>query len=96
MVAQVWKAFKAFYGRFFMNKSIDESVQKGMIKAFETLRDVEDISLLASDKVVGKVLLINGSPHSNGGTATALNEMNKTFETYNIETELVKVRLMKK
>lgn len=72
-----------------MNKSIDESVKKGMIRAFETLRDVEDISLLASDKVVGKVLLINGSPHSNGGTATALNEMIKIFETYNIETELV-------
>ena len=60
-----------------------------MTKAFDTLRDVEDISLLASDKVVGKVLLINGSPHSDSGTATALNEMIKIFETYNIETELV-------
>lgn len=38
-----------------------------------------------------KVLLINGSPHSNGCTATALNEMIKIFEDEGIETKLIHV-----
>ena len=38
---------------------------------------------------MSKVILLNGSPHANGCTATALNEMIKIFETHNIETELV-------
>ncbi len=38
-----------------------------------------------------KVLLINGSPHSNGNTATALNEMIKIFQAEGVETNLVQV-----
>ena len=38
-----------------------------------------------------KVLLINGSPHSNGCTATALNEMIKILEDEGIETKLIHV-----
>ena len=35
-----------------------------------------------------KVLLLNGSPHENGSTAAALNEMIRVFESEGIETEL--------
>ncbi len=38
-----------------------------------------------------KVLLLNGSPHKNGCTATALAEMISVFESEGIETELVQV-----
>ena len=38
-----------------------------------------------------KVLLINGSPHAEGNTYTALNEMIKIFEAEGIETELMHV-----
>lgn len=38
-----------------------------------------------------KVLLLNGSPHQNGSTATALQEMCKVFSQENIETEIVHV-----
>ncbi|MBR4862213.1 MAG: flavodoxin family protein [Firmicutes bacterium] len=38
-----------------------------------------------------KVLLINGSPHAEGSTYTALNEMIKIFEAEGIETELLQV-----
>lgn len=38
-----------------------------------------------------KVLLINGSPHAKGNTATALNEMIKIFEQNEVETKLVHV-----
>ena len=38
-----------------------------------------------------KVLLINGSPHANGNTAVALNEMIKIFAEAGVETELVHV-----
>ena len=38
-----------------------------------------------------KVLLINGSPHNNGCTALALNEMIKVFEEEGVETELIHV-----
>lgn len=38
-----------------------------------------------------KVLMINGSPHANGNTAIALEEMNKVFHAEGIETELVQV-----
>ncbi len=40
---------------------------------------------------MAKVLLINGSPHPNGCTATALQEMIATFEKEGIETELIQV-----
>ena len=40
---------------------------------------------------MAKVLLINGSPRANGCTATALEEMIKTFHEEGIETELVHV-----
>ena len=36
-----------------------------------------------------KVLLINGSPHANGSTYTALHEMEKVFEENGIETQLI-------
>ena len=38
-----------------------------------------------------KVLIINGSPHSKGNTAIALNEMVKIFEQNEIETKIVHV-----
>ena len=38
-----------------------------------------------------KVLMINGSPNVNGNTATALNEMAKTFNELGVETEIVHV-----
>ena len=38
-----------------------------------------------------KVLLLNGSPHLHGCTATALDEMIRVFEEEGIETELVQV-----
>ncbi len=38
-----------------------------------------------------KVLLLNGSPHESGNTATALQEMVKAFQEEGIETELVTV-----
>ena len=38
-----------------------------------------------------KVLMINGSPHVNGNTATALKEMEKIFMEEGIETEIVHV-----
>lgn len=38
-----------------------------------------------------KVLMINGSPRSNGNTALALNEMKKIFEEEGIEAEIVQV-----
>ena len=38
-----------------------------------------------------KVLLINGSPHANGCTATALDEMVKTFAAQDIETEIINI-----
>ncbi len=38
-----------------------------------------------------KVLMINGSPHPNGNTYTALHEMEKVFEKNGIETEIIQV-----
>ena len=38
-----------------------------------------------------KVLIINGSPHAKGNTATAINEMKKIFEQENIEIKTVHV-----
>ena len=40
---------------------------------------------------MSKVLLLNGSPHQHGCTATALEEMIKVFTAEGIETELVQV-----
>ncbi len=40
---------------------------------------------------MSKVLLINGSPKSNGCTVTALEEMIKTFHEEGVETELIQV-----
>ena len=40
---------------------------------------------------MSKVLLINGSPNAHGCTATALEEMRKTFEKEGVETELIHV-----
>ena len=40
---------------------------------------------------MAKVLLLNGSPHSHGCTATALDEMAKAFEQEGIETEIIQV-----
>ena len=40
---------------------------------------------------MAKVLLLNGSPHTKGCTAAALNEMIKVFEKEGIETETVQV-----
>ena len=38
-----------------------------------------------------KVLLLNGSPHKNGNTALALEEMEKVFKAEGIETEIIQV-----
>ena len=38
-----------------------------------------------------KVLMLNGSPHANGNTALALQEMIKVFNAAGVETELVHV-----
>ena len=40
---------------------------------------------------MAKVLLLNGSPHVNGCTATALEEMVKVFSQEGIETEVIQV-----
>ena len=40
---------------------------------------------------MSKVLLLNGSPHVHGCTATALEEMIKVFEEEGVETELIQV-----
>lgn len=40
---------------------------------------------------MSKILLLNGSPHRNGCTATALEEMMRVFEAEGIETELIQV-----
>ncbi len=40
---------------------------------------------------MAKVILLNGSPHPNGCTATALNEMIKVFEKEGVETEVIQV-----
>ena len=38
-----------------------------------------------------KVLILNGSPHADGSTATALKELRQTLEAEGVETELVHV-----
>ena len=38
-----------------------------------------------------KVLMLNGSPHANGNTAIALEEMAKTFREEGVEVELIQV-----
>lgn len=40
---------------------------------------------------MAKIILLNGSPHSDGCTATALNEMIKIFQESGVETELIHV-----
>lgn len=40
---------------------------------------------------MAKVILLNGSPHKNGCTATALEEMIRVFEEEHVETELIQV-----
>lgn len=41
-----------------------------------------------------KVLMINGSPRTNGNTAAAVDEMKKVFEAEGIETEVVEIGKM--
>ena len=40
---------------------------------------------------MAKVLLVNGSPHKDGCTAYALNEMIKTFESEDVKTKLLNI-----
>lgn len=40
---------------------------------------------------MSKVLIINGSPHVNGCTATALNEMKTVFDEEGIEAEIINI-----
>lgn len=40
---------------------------------------------------MGKILLINGSPHANGCTAAAISEMVRVFEAEGMEAELVNI-----
>ena len=46
---------------------------------------------LKNGGVILKVLLINGSPHKNGNTAVALNEMVKVFSGEQVETEIMHI-----
>ena len=38
-----------------------------------------------------KVLIINGSPHTNGNTSIAINEMSKIFKKENIKHEIIQI-----
>ena len=38
-----------------------------------------------------KVLIINGSPHTNGATYRAIEEMNNVFTSNNVETEIITI-----
>ena len=38
-----------------------------------------------------KVLFVNGSSHKNGTTMQAVKEMQKVFESQNIETEVIQL-----
>ena len=38
-----------------------------------------------------KVLMVNGSPHTNGNTAIALREMEAVFAQEGVETELLQI-----
>ena len=38
-----------------------------------------------------KVLLINGSPHGNGNTFTALNEIAKTLKEEGVDSEIISI-----
>lgn len=40
---------------------------------------------------MAKVLILNGSPHANGNTAIAVNELAKTFEAEGVEAEVVHI-----
>ena len=40
---------------------------------------------------MAKVLLLNGSPHANGCTAAALDEMIRVFRDEGVDTELIQV-----
>ena len=40
---------------------------------------------------MSKVILLNGSAHQHGCTATALEEMIRVFEAEGVETELIQV-----
>ena len=40
---------------------------------------------------MAKVLLLNGSPHANGCTARALEEMIRVFSEEGVETEVIQV-----
>lgn len=76
-----------------MVESVDKYIQKNMYPESERLLDVEINSLSDTKRISGKVLLLNGSPHANGSTATVLNAMTKIFEIENIETEMIHVGL---
>ncbi len=41
--------------------------------------------------IMARVILLNGSPHPHGCTATALDEMIKVFQAEGVETELIQV-----
>ena len=76
-----------------MVESADKSIQKNMYSEYGCSLDVERNSMYETGIVTGKVLLLNGSPHENGSTATVLDEMTKIFEIENIETEKIHVGL---
>lgn len=40
---------------------------------------------------MAKVLILNGSPHANGNTAIAVNELAKTFDAEGVEAEVVHI-----
>lgn len=53
------------------------------------MENEEDILKMKKGEDEMKVLLVNGSPHKEGSTYTALHEMEKVFQKNGIDTELV-------
>ncbi len=72
----------------------DLSEQQNMMIECDPLQDAVENSKPEKCISTCKVLLLNGSPHTNGCTSTALNEMIKIFDLENIETEMIHVGSM--
>ncbi len=74
-----------------MVELIDRAKYKNLMNDSDSLFAARKSGISKTIKTTGKVLLLNGSPNINGGTATALNEMVKIFKMENIETELIHI-----
>lgn len=77
-------------------KTSAQQETKDSVPAAENVATVENMATVESaademSRLPKRVLLINGSPHSNGSTATALGEVAKELEAAGIETEYIQV-----